>query len=217
MFFYRLAQTKFQSAAVIEAALRAAHAQGVTDQTILDPILERFVDKSLEELQDKYTELFSLFWLDDGAAADEFETYVSSYHAVPEKEPPPPSTEPGGSNGDGLDGIFERERSALWLAGYRVGKTNGLEDSERRRFLDWFFGSQLPAVVADRFGDAYGKPHSNQRLEKMANVIAANCRNFKRNDSEKYHQAIADYEVDLAYLKSRYFALRQFSWPETEI
>ena len=35
----------------------------------------------------------------------------------------------------------------------------------------------------------------------MANVLAANCRNFKRNDRHKYRAAIAHWEQDLEYLK----------------
>jgi len=111
--------------------------------------------------------------------------------------------------------LFENGISGLKLCGYRVGATNGMSRAERKRFLDHFFNSSLPTVVRTAFGDEYGEPRSEDRLKKMANVMAAHCRNFRRNDAIRYAQAIADWEEDLAYLRDRYYKRRTFPWPNT--
>lgn len=119
-----------------------------------------------------------------------------------------PSQEGGGSFG-----TFGAENSGLWLCGYRVGKTNGLADQERQDFLDYFLREALPPVVSAYHGDQYGEPGSEERLRKMANVLAANCRNFRRNDADRYQHAISDYERDLSYLKETYYRAGMFPWP----
>ena len=100
-----------------------------------------------------------------------------------------------------------------------MGKTEGLVVHERRRFLDLFFrGHPAPAErVLRLFGDEYGELGTEERLRKMANVLASICRNFKSNDADRYQQAIADYEVDLRYLKAKYYRFGTFPWPPTEI
>jgi len=82
-----------------------------------------------------------------------------------------------------------------------TGKTRGLPDAERKCFLDYYFRNSLPDIVVRYHGTEYGDPGSEERLQKMANVLAANCRNFKRNDRHKYRAAIAHWEQDLEYLK----------------
>jgi hypothetical protein len=104
--------------------------------------------------------------------------------------------------------------SALKILGYSVG-VNGLVAAERKELLDRFFVKPLPSIIAQTFGDAYGSPGSEQRLKKMANTIASNCKNFKRNDATKYHVAIKDWETDLAWLKENYFKMNAFPWPDT--
>lgn len=205
---------RFQSAAVVEAVLRAAHASGMDDAAELDPLLAEFAFKRLAELQAAYLALFGLFWSDEEIAKQEFKALVAAFFVG--HEWPWPITEAGSKPSDNGSAIFERERSALHICGYRVGKREGMPDAERRRFLDHFLRSPLPAVVQRAFGDEYGAPQSEQRLRKMANVIAANCRNFKRNDPQKYSVAIDHYETDLAYLKARYYRPAMFVWPETE-
>ena len=122
---------------------------------------------------------------------------------------------PGGGGG-GIE--FEHKHSALWLCGYRVGKKEGLVVHERRRFLDLFFRGHPapPERVLRLFGDEYGDLGTEERLRKMANVLASNCRNFKSNDADRYQQAITDYEDDLHYLKAKYYRIGMFPWPPTE-
>jgi uncharacterized protein YjbI with pentapeptide repeats len=125
---------------------------------------------------------------------------------------------PGGGNA-----LFEHQQSALNICGYRVGRTNPMPESERRKFLDYFLGNRLPAVVEEIFPDQYGSPGSARRLQKMANVIATVCRVRKRrHDAANYEQAIAEWESDLAYLRKAHYERGQlqfqsprFDWPET--
>lgn len=208
--FRLLEQPKFQTAAVIEAALRVAHAGDIRDQAVLDPILEEFVRKSMGELRAKYVELFAMFWSNEGTAADEFKDYVEAFFAMGHF----PTTETSDRERSGPPLNIGPDHSGLWICGYRVGKTQGMEDGERHRFLDCFFRHPLPPVVEQYCGETYSTPDSEARLKKMANVIAANCRNFKRIDAHKYRQAILDYEVDLRYLKKRYYRSGYFPWPK---
>jgi hypothetical protein len=147
-------------------------------------------------------------------AHDEFRRYVTAF-LFPEPDWPWPITEPPPSGG-GSHPQFENRYSGLWLCGYPVGKTMGMGQDERQRFMDHYFRNTLHAVVASYHGDSYGEPGSEQRLRKMANVIATNCRDFKLSDGLKYRQAIDDYETDLAYLKRRYYRAGMFPWPPTE-
>jgi hypothetical protein len=124
-------------------------------------------------------------------------------------------TQPGAKKWNGL--YIDKEMSGLRICGYRVGKTNGMLQAERRRFLGYFFENKLPSKVVDLCGDEYGQPKSSQRLRKMAAVIAANCRNFKRNDPERYMEAIEDWESDLEYLRSTYYRNSGFEWPATDV
>jgi hypothetical protein len=87
-----------------------------------------------------------------------------------------------------------------------------MTDQNRQRFLRHFFTRPLPRAVGLLFGDAYGEPGSSQRLRKMAEVMAANCKNFKRNDRSRYAAAIHDYESDLEYLRLSFYA-GLFLWP----
>jgi hypothetical protein len=134
---------------------------------------------------------------------------------VPVTWPWPITTPPEGT-GAGADIFFPNKYSGLWLCGYRVGKSSSLTEAGRRTFLDYFFRNPLPAIVSQYHDDNYGEPGSEKRLQKMANVIAANCRNFKKNDRDRYEVAISDYEQDMAYLKQKYYDPGSFPWPPTE-
>ncbi|MCO5353278.1 MAG: hypothetical protein M9913_20750 [Bryobacteraceae bacterium] len=135
----------------------------------------------------------------------------------PEIPWPWPLTEVQHSSKKGNNLYFDRDMSGLKVCGYRVGKTNGMPQNERLRFLTYFFESKLPPEVVERCGDDYGPPKSSQRLRKMATVMAANCRNFKRNDADKFRAAIEDWESDLFYLRSHYYQNSGFEWPNTDV
>lgn len=217
--FSKLADPANHNAALIEAALNLAHAHGLSSPDHLDRWLKRLVEVSINELEARYVKLFSLFWTDEAIASEEFEQYVKScFEPEPPCEPewPWPIIEPGPGKG-GLHGsYFEKEHSGLWLCGYRVGKTKGLANDERKLFLSYFFRHPLPIVVAEYHDDDYGAPGSEQRLRKMANVMAACWRNFKLVDRNKYKFAIAHYEDDLEFLRKSFFRSGMFPWPPIE-
>ena len=125
---------------------------------------------------------------------------------------------------------FKHDESALYMVGYRVGKRNGLPEDERRDILTAFFENHLHPKIREIFIDEdgeqeYGEPNSMKRLLKMANVMAANCRNMKRNQEETgddYSVAIQHYEDDLDFLHDYFFdPMSQgdtpFDWPDTDI
>ena len=142
---------------------------------------------------------------------------------------PPTIVYPTDKKGNRLskDVIFN-EYSALWLCGYRVGK-KGLSSDKRKELLISFMERQLHPAIKEIFVDEYGEPYSPEenppkRLMKVANVIAANCRNMKRNQiktGHDYSTAIAHYEEDLEFLREHYFEQWKIGnpplpWPKTE-
>ena len=91
-----------------------------------------------------------------------------------------------------------------------------MPDDERRMLLDYFFRNPLPDIVSRFHGHDYDEPGSEDRLRKMANVIAALCRNFKRIDPKRYRVAIDHYEKDLAHLYKSCYVSGSFPWPPIE-
>jgi len=116
-----------------------------------------------------------------------------------------------------------KHREGLFAyVGYHVGKTNGKPDDDRKETLDWIFHSKLPHVNSDSYMAEFGDPKSCQRLQKMANFLAAQARNYSRNDMRDYSMAIGHYIQDLEYLYHRYYVgkcdfhttLDGFEWPD---
>lgn len=99
--------------------------------------------------------------------------------------------------------------------GYRVG-SNGRPATQRRTILRRVFEEEtLPNVESPEYMEGWGKAASGRRLWKMANSIAAFCRNNKRkrNPSE---QSIAEWEEDLEWLRKEFYTGRfGFEWPTT--
>ena len=149
---------------------------------------------------------------DDESSRDEDEEVDEDDESDPDLTWNWPISEPPESTGRSSP-HFPHEFSGLWLCGYRAGKVNGLPDAERCELLDAFFRERLPSVVAKYHGDDYGDPGTEKRLQKMANVIAANCRNFKRIDRHRFAVAIAEWEADLEYLRQAYHHAGSFPWP----
>jgi hypothetical protein len=122
-----------------------------------------------------------------------------------------------------MSDAFEHQFSGLKVCGYSVGKTSDLNDDDRRDLLTNFLENRLNPKIVELFGDAYGDPNSVKRLMKMANVIASNCKNFKkRSNAGIYQFAIADYEKDLVFLKEHFFDPWQkgnpsLPWPNTKV
>jgi len=53
-------------------------------------------------------------------------------------------------------------------------------------------------------------------LQKLANVIASQTKNMKRQNNPSYQKEIRDWESDLGYLKKAYHdGVYDFGWPNT--
>lgn len=150
-----------------------------------------------------------------------------NYTTPPPPQPPPsagnqayfawPSTHAAEGNGQLSSDHFLTKQGLLSTLGYQVG-TNGLPPDHRRAILDAAFQQPLPALSNAAYLAEWGAPKSAQRLQKLAESIAAFARNAKRRNSANLHKSIRDWEADLAYLKRRYYDGRfSFPWPATTL
>ena len=115
--------------------------------------------------------------------------------------------------------------SPLALMGYHVKKGRKERTSEERKlFLSSFFLHELPEWLDEHYEEEdyiveeYGEPSSSDRLKRMANLLASNCRRSSaRADAANYESAISRWRDDLTHLKTTYYDqwnMRvNFSWP----
>lgn len=227
--FLKLIEKGFGSSDQIEVFVQEGLRRGIDPEKLGDAF-DQFIEESLLEVWKRYSRLFcdlgfdvdadpyrsfvldAQRWLGRGAE----DSVVDVSAAAAEPDWPWPITEPGESAGAGeVDRWHHQDHSGLWICGYRVGG-DGLQPLERTRLLNHFFRNALPKAVERHCGDDYGDPGSEKRLRRMANVIAKNCRNFKRLSRERYADAIDDWEKDLAYLKRAYYHAGSFPWPSLD-
>ena len=182
-----LARSDLSSASLIEAIIFELSGRDIADGDELNRLFVEFVHKGMDELFSRYQSLDEVTWGSDlEEAREDLVSHVKSWtetgvdSAGAEPDWPWPIDEPPEGPGGQSTPQFEQQYSGLRLCGYHVGKTHGMPDNERRRFLDQFFRNDLPSVVEKYHGDEYGDPGSETRLRKMANVIAAHCRNSRR-------------------------------------
>lgn len=118
----------------------------------------------------------------------------------------------------GADGSFDAlENGYLKHEGYRVGK-HGMPRDRRHGILSHCY---LYGVVPNSFPDWYieqwGRPGSSHRLQKIAESLAAFCRNHMRRPNPS-RDAIEHWEDDLAWLRETYYQGKyQFVWPGTTV
>jgi hypothetical protein len=109
-----------------------------------------------------------------------------------------------------------RAESPLHALGYCVGR-NGLPATERRAILRAAFMEQLPQVGDIQYMAEWGNPNTAERLKKMANTLASNCRNQKKKENRS-EEAIRDWESDLAWLRDTFYRGHiSFHWPDTTV
>lgn len=118
-----------------------------------------------------------------------------------------------------FDPNWKRANGVLSEMGYHVGRANGLPADARRLILDEAYHFAVPYIDAENMVE-WNSPETPFRLRKMANSLASFARNAKRRrDADCLADAIADWENDLAYLKSQYYDgqydYRDFRWPNT--
>ena len=120
------------------------------------------------------------------------------------------------ASGDGFIDADEWPRAGmLSFLGYHVGE-NGIEADDRRRILDHAYAGRLPNVNDAQYMQGWGAPASSTRLRKMAESIAAFCRNQRRKDPSAL--SVTEWESDLDYLHTRHYVGRyDFVWPDTTL
>jgi hypothetical protein len=119
--------------------------------------------------------------------------------------------------GDGSIELLDwPEIGPLRHCGYVVGEKGKLR-SIRRAILTRLFGlNVVPNLASPDEVLEWGEAFSAARLKKMADSIAAFCRNAKRKKRAWMRRAIENYEDDLAWLKKEYYDGRfdrKFKWP----
>lgn len=234
-----MGEQEIQSAAVAELWLTEVGDRDIGELEAKDRQLRAMVTAWLNSLHREYLEVFARLWPDDGdIASEEFVTHVGDWLGSQRASDPENSVLSGPTSDDEAEDDwdwpwpstevtkalvsgrfdFNRERSALNLLGYRTGKGKGLADEERWTLLDQFYRRRLPWQIQHIYQDEYGAPATPDRLQKMANVLASNCRNMKkRTNVDSYGVAIGHYEADLDHLKSRYYRREWFEWPSTDV
>ena len=120
------------------------------------------------------------------------------------------------ASGDGFMDADEWPRAGmLSFLGYHVG-VNGLRADDRRKILDSAYAGRLPNVNDAQYMQGWGAPASSARLRKIAESIAAFCRNHRRKDPSAL--SVTEWESDLDYLHARHYVGRyDFVWPDTTL
>ena len=94
--------------------------------------------------------------------------------------------------------------------GYHVG-AGGAPVRERHRILDQGYSHRVPEQVEN--AASWGAPSSFHRVQKMLRTLDRLAENFRRNDPERYADAIADYEEDRNYLLAKHLPPgKPFPW-----
>ncbi|MCY2991054.1 MAG: hypothetical protein NTY19_24725 [Planctomycetota bacterium] len=107
------------------------------------------------------------------------------------------------------------EVSPMHVLGYCVGKT-GQPTEERHQILKRAYTGRLPIIGPVEYMTEWGVEGSSQRLRKIADSIAAHCRNRKQKRTNTSDDAIRDWEADLDWLKAEFYhELRWIGWPGT--
>ena len=119
-------------------------------------------------------------------------------------------------SGDGnVDGDSWVDVGLLKYLGYQVGK-DGLPRIDRQSILRGVYSGSIPNVNSPEYMNEWGAPDSGMRLQKLANCLAAFCRNGKRRKGSAPTAAITDWEEDLSWLKGQFYSGRyDFVWPDT--
>jgi len=125
-----------------------------------------------------------------------------------------PNTDADGGDGMLSDNHWPQE-GLLAHMGYHVGDS-GEPMGRRQKILDRVYESTLPRVVNTEYMAEWGEPSSAVRLKKMAQSIAAFCRNQKRKSGDR-SSSVKDWEADLAYLKWKFYeGIYSFDWPRSD-
>lgn len=123
-----------------------------------------------------------------------------------------PTVSVGFTVNSGIDFNDSPHHGVLSCMGYRVGSTGVGNVVVRRMLLDIVFLMDISGLsFTPKYISAWGSPDSSSRLQKMAESMAAFCRNAKRQPNQNsYRTAIGHWVADLDYLKSEYYEPRKY-------
>lgn len=130
-----------------------------------------------------------------------------------------PTTKATGGDGALTLDRAEKEGMLAYLE-YHVGRTYGQAAHVRQSTLTRVFEHSLPPVFDKLYLSMWGPNGSAQRLQKIAESIAAFTRNAKRRAPDALDEAIRQWEQDLKFLHDRYYVSKfhfDFAWPTTSI
>jgi hypothetical protein len=178
------------------------------------PHLERIVDEREGDPDALVEVLAELGFRSRSGAVRLRERVIDRLNELVDEGWPWPTT--AAASGDGfIDGGEWPRAGMLSFLGYHVGE-NGLEADERRRILDRAYSGRLPKVNDAQYMQGWGELASSARLRKMAESIAAFCRNQRRRAPSAL--SVTDWESDLDYLHTRYYVGHyDFVWPDTAL
>lgn len=112
------------------------------------------------------------------------------------------------SVGDTTSFHFENNETPWYTMGYRVGKSRGKKESDRRIILREFF-VKATEVKGEDVTEIWGMPSSGQRLRMMADHLA-----YLIDDRQRYPEAVDDWGADLAWMRNEFYhGHYDFEWP----
>jgi hypothetical protein len=128
-----------------------------------------------------------------------------------------PDTDAPGGDGS-LSGHTWEQQGVFGFLGYSVSSDNGVGESMRRRILTHVFEGPLPPLFRPQYLAEWGEPRTSQRLQKMAESLAAFARNAKRRQHRGFSHAVQCWETDLNFLYTEFYVGHFFfEWPSSKV
>jgi len=112
-----------------------------------------------------------------------------------------------------------KKNGLLSICGYRVGKTNGVEQVIRQVILsDILLYDDLSDLDDQAYAKEWGEPHSRVRYLKLVNTLKSLLRNGQKKDTNgtaDYSKAIQDWSTDIKFVEDEFeFKLTSKEWQD---
>lgn len=98
--------------------------------------------------------------------------------------------------------IFGVEESPLTCFGYRVGKTNGRPDHQRKDILKFAVWGEIPNFFPDYYRNTWGKPGTYKRYRKIIDHISMLA--DQRAGRLNFEVAVSQWLMDINWLNESY-------------
>ena len=115
-----------------------------------------------------------------------------------------PPVRPAGTSDAGRDISDWSDEGPLVLLGYRVGKTKGLPEAERREILRKALDDHIPTHYAHRYAETWGTPSTTRRYQRIAEHLKLMIEMHRRRRS--YQTAVAHWTSDLFWFRATFGA-----------